>query len=340
MSGGTSVEGTGVRRDWRWWLTRVLIVLFGVPIVLGILGFLYETVASRSDWDRYPPPGELVDIGGYKLHIYCTGTPQSGLPTVILAAGGGNASPDWALVQPEVAQVTRVCSYDRAGWAWSDSGPRPRSSRVFATELYNLLRAANEDGPYIVVGHSLGSHTVRIFAGDHPDEIEGIVLVDPRLEELATHPFFAPTRSERQLELWELLARLGFFRAVGRNMLPAPYQEKMPDYPVEIMITPRYFEMSLLEDALASDREVLAADGFGDTPLIVIVHGDPAPIIYGPLQGEELEEAERMFEQAAKKLATLSTNSRYLVAEGSGHLVIIERPDLVIRAILSLVDNP
>jgi pimeloyl-ACP methyl ester carboxylesterase len=181
---------------------------------------------------------------------------------------------------------------------------------------------------------------VRIFASEYPEDVVGIVLVDPRLEELSTHPYFAPTRSDTQLKLWELLARLGFFRAIGRNMLPAPYQEKMPDYPVEIMITPRYFELSLVEDALASDREVLAADGFGDTPLIVIVHGDPAPMIYGPLQGKDLEEAERLYEQAARRLTTLSTNSRYMIADGSGHLVIIEKPELVIHAILSLVDNP
>ncbi|TET98906.1 MAG: hypothetical protein E3J30_05780 [Anaerolineales bacterium] len=109
MSEGTRAENRmRARRGWKWWLSRALIFIFGLPIVLLIAGFIFETIASRSDWDRYPPPGKLVDVGGYKLHLYCTGNRQAGSPTVILEAGGGNASPDWALVQPEIAKVTRV----------------------------------------------------------------------------------------------------------------------------------------------------------------------------------------------------------------------------------------
>ncbi|TET98905.1 MAG: alpha/beta hydrolase [Anaerolineales bacterium] len=191
----------------------------------------------------------------------------------------------------------------------------------------------------MVVGHSYGSHTVRIFASDYPDEVVGIVLIDSRLEELTSHPFFAPTRSGQQMNVWAILARFGFFRVIGRNMLPAPYQEKMPDYPFEIMITPRFFEMSGLEDDVASDNEVRETNGFGDTPLIVIVHGVPDPLIFGQLQGADLQEAERLFQEAQMRLAELSNNSQYLVAEGSGHLVIIERSDLVIDSILSLVES-
>jgi hypothetical protein len=97
--------------------------------------------------------------------------------------------------------------------------------------------------------------------------------------------------------------------------------------------------MDKLEDEVASDSDVLATNGFGDTPLIVIVHGNPAPMIYGPLDGSDLEEAERLYHDAAKNLAALSTDSQYIVAEGSGHMVPIERPDVVIEAILSLVEN-
>jgi len=262
------------------------------------------------------------------------------LPTVVLEAGGGNASPDWALVQPEIAKVTRVCSYDRAGLAWSDPGAQPRSSKLFATELHTLLNVAGEDGPYVVVGHSYGAHTVRIFASDYPSEVVGIVLIDARLEELSSHPFFAPTRSSSQMSMWAVLARFGFFRIVGRNALPVPYQEKMPDYPFEIMFTPRFFAMSEIEDVVASDNEVRETNGFGDTPLIVIVHGIPDPLIFGRLQGEDLEEGERLFQETAMALAALSTNSEYVVAEGSGHLITTERPDVVIDAILSLVEYP
>lgn len=326
------------RRGWKWWLARILIVLIGLPILFLIFGFAYETIASRTDWDRYPPPGELVDIGGFRLHLYCTGTRQPDKPTVVLEAGGGNASPDWALVQPEIAGVIRVCSYDRAGRAWSDPGPTPRSSKVFATELHTLLETAGEQGPYIVVGHSFGGHTVRIFASEYPEEVVGIVLVDARAEELSDHPFFAAVRDTQQMNMWATLARFGFFRIIGRNMLPAPYREHLPDYPVAIMITPRYFEMDAIEDHVASENELRETDGFGDTPLIVIVHDTPDTVMYGSLGGEDLEEAERMFQAAQQRLTELSSNNQFITAEGSGHLVIIERPDVVVEAILSLVE--
>jgi hypothetical protein len=142
------------------------------------------------------------------------------------------------------------------------------------------------------------------------------------------------------MSIWAVLARFGFFRIIRRKMLPAPYQEKMPDYPFEIMFTPRYFAGSRIEDAVASDNEVRETNGFGDTPLIVIVHSIPDPLLFGRLQGEDLEEGERLFQEAAMKLAALSTNSEYVVAEGSGHLITIERPDVVIDAILSLVKYP
>lgn len=341
MSSGVGPDnGKRLRRGWKWWISRILIVIVGVPIVLLVVGFAYETIASRSDWDRHPPPGELIDIGGYRLHLYCSGARQEDLPTVVLEAGGGNASPDWALVQPEIAKVTRVCSYDRAGRVWSDPGPEPRASKVFATELHTLLDTADEPGPYVVVGHSYGSHTVRIFANDYPDEVVGIVIVDPRLEELSSHPFFAPTRSESQMSMWAFLARFGFFRIIGRYMLPTSYQEKLPDYPLDVVFTPHFFEMSLIEDEIISDNDVRQTDGFGDTPLIMIVHGKPAPLIYGNLQGEDLEEAERLFHEAAQKVAGLSSNSQYLIAEESGHLIIIEQPNVVIDAIVSLVESP
>jgi pimeloyl-ACP methyl ester carboxylesterase len=157
------------------------------------------------------------------------------------------------------------------------------------------------------------------------------------MEELYSHPYFAPIRSSGQMTMWAVLARFGFFRMIGRKMLPEPYQEKLPAYPVAIMITPRYFRMDAIEDEVSSDNDVRKTDGFDDTPLIVIVHSIADPLIFGRLQGEDLEKAKVMFQNAARNLADLSTNSQYVVAEGSGHLVIIERPDVVIDAILSLV---
>ncbi len=121
------------------------------------------------------PPGVLVDLGGYKLHVLCTGT---GHPAVVLSAGSGDFSLDWSLVQPELAKITRVCSYDRAGEGWSDLGPAPRTKLQEVFDLRRALAKAHETGPFILVGHSMGGEIVRMCAMGHPADVAGLVLVD------------------------------------------------------------------------------------------------------------------------------------------------------------------
>ena len=125
----------------------------------------------------------MVDVGGYKLHINCTGKAEEGQPTVILDAGLGGYSLDWAQVQPEVAKFAHVCSYDRAGLGWSDESPNPRTSKYIAQELHDLLANAAEVGPFILVGHSFGGINVRVFANKYPEEVAGVVLVDASHED-------------------------------------------------------------------------------------------------------------------------------------------------------------
>jgi pimeloyl-ACP methyl ester carboxylesterase len=129
-----------------------------------------------------PPVGKLVDVGGHRLHIFPTG---KGDPTVVLESGGASWSLDWYWVQTEVAKFTSVCSYDRAGFGWSDPGPKPRTSQQIVSELHELLTINGIKKPYILVGHSFGGHTVRLFAKDHPDEVAGIILLDARHEAIS-----------------------------------------------------------------------------------------------------------------------------------------------------------
>jgi pimeloyl-ACP methyl ester carboxylesterase len=125
-------------------------------------------------------PGQLVDAGGVQLHINCIGT---GSPVVVLEAGFPGSSLDWTLVQPTVAQFTRVCSYDRAGFGWSQQSKEARSSSQIAEELRALLSAARVPSPYLLVGHSMGGLYVRAFARKFPDSVAGIVLVDATHED-------------------------------------------------------------------------------------------------------------------------------------------------------------
>ncbi|MEN6335825.1 MAG: alpha/beta hydrolase, partial [Phycisphaerales bacterium] len=138
------------RRFWRWitWLVIGVVVL---ALLVAAGGVGYQTLASSRDWRKFPPPGQRVDVGGYRLHVQTAG---EGGPTVVLDAGWSDCSLNWRLVQPEVAKVTRVCSYDRAGVGWSDPGPAPRSSLQIAKELHSLLKNAGIPGPYVLVGHS------------------------------------------------------------------------------------------------------------------------------------------------------------------------------------------
>ena len=149
---------------------------------LGIIGAVYQSLATSRDRELYPPPGQLVDVGGYRLHVYCIG---EGSPTVVLEAGsGGKGVIAWSLVQERMAITTRVCSYDRAGLGWSDPDPtdQPRPSLRVAQSLYTLLHNAGIDGPYVLVGHSSGGLHVRSFASQYPEEVVGMVLLGTRIE--------------------------------------------------------------------------------------------------------------------------------------------------------------
>ena len=133
-------------------------------------------MAEAADVRAYPPPGQLVDVGGYRLHINCVGT---GSPTVVIDAGWG----DWSgvleqRVQPEAAKTTRVCTYDRAGMGCSEAGPLPRTAEHFARELHTLLQHAGVPGPYVLVGHSLGGAPVRVFAHAYAADVAGVVLIE------------------------------------------------------------------------------------------------------------------------------------------------------------------
>jgi pimeloyl-ACP methyl ester carboxylesterase len=121
------------------------------------------------------PLGRLVDLGGCKLHLYCTGR---GKLTVVLSPGGGDFSFDWYWVQQKASAFARVCSYDRADYAWSDPGPQPRTMRQEAYELHTALQRAEGRGPYVLVGHSLGGLVMRVFAELYPEAVRGMILVD------------------------------------------------------------------------------------------------------------------------------------------------------------------
>ena len=144
-------------------------------LALAAIGGGYETVREATDASAYPMPGQLIDVGGHRLHLYCTG---SGSPTVVLEPGGGGMSSDLGWITPDVARDTRVCVYDRAGRGWSEPTDTPQDAAQIATDLHTVLQRGHVPGPYVLAGHSFGGLYVLTFAARYPDEVAGMVLVD------------------------------------------------------------------------------------------------------------------------------------------------------------------
>ena len=162
------------RRQWR--LGRAFKWLITTVALIVAVAAIFQLAMTQWENHRYPPRGELIDIGGLRLHINCTGT---GSPAVIMEAGPNDSLVVWQLVQPEIARFTRVCSYDRAGFGWSDAPNEPRTSSNVAEELDRLLTRAGVPGPYVLVAFEYGALNMRMFTSRQRKQVVGMVLVDP-----------------------------------------------------------------------------------------------------------------------------------------------------------------
>jgi pimeloyl-ACP methyl ester carboxylesterase len=270
----------------------------------------------------------LVDVGGYRLHINCTGT---GSPTVVIDAGWGDWSASWSSwVQPEVAKTTRVCTYDRAGMGWSEPGPLPRNAEQFAQELHTLLQNAGIPGPYVLVGHSAGGLPVRVFVHEYARDVAGVVLIDsmsPRqATSAATNPPAATTSQTRGFSIATLPARIGLLRLfAGPLGLTSGLSPEVQHAYTALSVTPRHVQTYLLDEGAGmpeSFRQASAVTSFGDLPLIVLSRGlDPDPD-WQAMQAELLQ---------------LSSHSQQVFADKSGHNIQLDQPDAATAAIVQMV---
>jgi pimeloyl-ACP methyl ester carboxylesterase len=328
------------RRLWRW-TKRVLVGLAGLIVFLLVAGVVYQFVATKIDGYRYPAPGEMVDVGGYSLHLYCTGEGGE-VPTVVMDSGAGGSVLDWQLVQPEVAGFARVCTYDRGGAGWSEPGAQPRTSEQFVEELHTLLGNAGVQGPYVLVGHSLGGTNMQLYASRYPDEVAGMVLVDSALEDL---DLLSITESLQGSPVWtKIYATTGVVRLV--NMLGPvgyPFSELPPDSVDEALAinssTRQLYESA---DEVSSvgesfEQQLAAPMSLGDKPLIVLTAG-PLQLEGTGLSQEQMDQMDEAHTRSQAALTHGSQDSEQIVAEESGHYIHLEQPDLVIDAIRQVVD--
>jgi pimeloyl-ACP methyl ester carboxylesterase len=305
------------------WLKRILIGLVITPVALAVGGTTYQAIATVRDARAFPPPGQLVDVGGYKLHIRCLG---AGSPTVILLDGLPSMSAVWANVQPTVVHTTRVCAYDRAGGGWSDPGPQPRDAQQIATELHTLLAKAEIAGPYVLVGQSFGGLYARMYADLYPGEVSGMVLVD------ASHPemwdrFPAQITAALRPPLWQanlmrLAMHLGLLRLTSGNAancgLPARQCAEFHAFNVA-----RRWD-TWIEEMFAPDRDaqVRQTQTLGAMPLVVLTANDHGQDFAAQVSADDpelKEQFEQTWQALQAELALLSTNSLHRIIVGAGH---------------------
>jgi pimeloyl-ACP methyl ester carboxylesterase len=284
-------------------------------LALAVVGAIYQAIATERAERAYPPPGEMVDVGGYSLHINCVG---HGSPTVVLDAGSGEMSAQRVRVQQEVSGTTRVCAYDRAGMGWSEMGPELRDAKQISSELHTLLEGANIEGPYVLVGHSFGGLYMQTYAARYPDEVAGMALVESSSPKQFSHQPATRNSYEPQNQIFavaSLLARLGIVRLLSK-LDPAPPELPQQQRAQIDALSPstRQWSTTALEFRATPQTatQTRSLKSLGNKPLAVVSAGTEPPS-WLKLQDD---------------LATLSSDSTHRVVEGATHTSLLyERRD-------------
>jgi pimeloyl-ACP methyl ester carboxylesterase len=312
----------------RWLLYPVFTVL-----LLAAVGGGYETVREAADANAFPMTGRLIDVGGHRLHLHCTG---SGSPTVVLQPGGGDLSSAMAWIAPAVASHTRVCVYDRAGRGWSDPAESPQDATQIANDLHTLLQRGNVPGPYVLAGHSFGGLYVLTYADRYPTDVAGMVLIDATNPASEADPGKATAydgssydaATDRVAAVGAAAARVGLVRLVGSldyGDLPAQSRDEVRAKTATAAYASGWINEFV--QANASGAEAAMLTDFGDKPLVVLTAG---------------AETDPTHDAAQTKFATLSTDSSHRVVEGASHPALIfdeQYAKVTTRAILDVVNS-
>jgi pimeloyl-ACP methyl ester carboxylesterase len=320
---------------WTLGLVAVIVIVF---LALGALA----TARLRR---QFPPIGQMLDIGGYRLHMHVEG---QGSPTVVLDAGAGGIGLTWELVRPAIAKVTRVIAYDRAGLGWSDPSPKPRQADVMAEELHTMLVNAKISGPYILVGHSLGGPVVRQFTAKYPNEVAGLVMVDSAHEQqvkrFPKQLVKMVTSMMGMMNVMAVMNKLGLF-ALKPALIPLDDKGRLPSELAAqlrgVMASSEHHMKALIaETQSVYEARAQPVSSLGDLPLTVISHGQLDTNAVPPSLGQEVrDEYERAWQQLQKEITALSTRGRRIVAEQSGHNVIFDQPEVIIESILEMISS-
>ena len=300
-------------------LLRVILFSAALFALLAFAGFSYQVVAFHTDAERFRRPGQLVNVAGFRLNLYCTGR---GNPTVVLEAGLADSLDSWRPVQPEIARFARVCSYDRAGYGYSDPGPMPRTSERIASELHAALRSAGEKPPYLLVGHSFGGFNIRVFNGKFPDEVAGLVLVDATQED--QYRLLPQAWAKMATATRRRAHRQAFWAPLYIDLGVARLQLRLQGHEVPaVLLQSKYLKAraSEFENIEVSAEQARAADNMENKRLVVLTAGK---VIDASLKAALTEEDQRAYENIwinnlQFRLAQLSRRSRRIVPADSTH---------------------
>jgi pimeloyl-ACP methyl ester carboxylesterase len=311
---------------------------------------LLYAIASSAEMPK--PTGKLVQLGGHRLHIHCSG---KGQPTVVIENGFDEFSFDWVKVQAGVEKFARVCTYDRAGYAWSDPGPLPRTYAQINRDLRNALQKLGEKGPYLLIGHSFGGPVIRNYALTYRNEVAGLIFAES-------------VGDAQRIVMGPKTARIADF--AKNQPIPPPHDKMIAsdapraqpehDQRPEPTIEPPFdrlppnlqkahlwsLSQQALQNAENSEREwspeYLAnwvateqKGSFGDLPIMVLAREKG-----GYDEGHDLSaaELERLRRQGQADLAALSSHGELLFVN-SGHEIELDAPDVLIDAVHRMVTD-
>ncbi len=309
-------------------VSRLLAPFVVLSVGLGgaVLG---EGCAERAGARRLAPPGQLVDIGGRRMHLVCRGT---GSPTVLLEASGPSNARQYEEILPALSLETQTCAYDRAGMGFSEPADDRRSAQDMVNDLGAVLDSASVRGPYVIVAGSFGGIVAELFARERPGDVAGLVTLDALTTETAGEPVVAGFATKACLARWA--GEIGLLRLVD------PFRLAKRD-PIAFQLTCRASTWRAicqsLRDLPESSAQLRAAPPLRNgLPLTVVVHGEPRDLI--PMASEEEKRAaDPAWLAAERTFAARSSRSRWVVAAGSGHLIADEKPDLVIAEVRTML---
>lgn len=330
-------------KDYRIWrrVTESVALSFVVLVAVAV-GASTAFNALAIFYYRATMPGKFYDVGGYKMHIYCTG---QGSPTLVLDAGLGNDWTVWGAVQPTLSKTTRVCSYDRAGFGGSARRLGTRDADHIVGEQHQLLAQAGITGPIILMGHSIAGLYIRDYAALYPQQVAGLILVDsstPLQDQnpvvkaaIASIPGLNPT-VENLAERADFI--LGIPRLQGYcSQIPPGWNGEAGKRLAQDVCPPAFTAINAEARSMdQSGREVLRAKNFGNLPILIFSEDPNKPF---PLPGDWGKKMSAVWSQMQDQLKGLSTRSQQIVAQGSGHMIPIERPELLNKEVAIFVQQ-